>query len=193
MIAAIAAGTSAGGGSDAFATDIVYLSGQGPKTAVKWDFFCTQGRNSGFWTNIAVPSQWELQGFGDYDYGHAKTKHAERGLYRRSFRAPEAWRSRRVRLVFDGVMTDTAVKVNGRSAGPVHQGGFYRFRYDITEFLKFGADNLLEVEVSKVSADASVERAERGADYWVFGEFTGQCSRDTAGGVSGSPGHQCPG
>ena len=99
-----------------------------------------------------------------------------------------------MRLVFDGVMTDTAVKVNGRSAGPVHQGGFYRFRYDITEFLKFGADNLLEVEVSKVSADASVEGAERGADYWVFGgNLPASVSRDTAGGVSGSPGHQCPG
>ena len=93
MIAVIAAGTLARAGNDAFATDIVYLSGQGPKTAVKWDFFCTQGRNSGFWTNIAVPSQWELQGFGDYDYGHAKTEHAERGLYWRSFRAPEDWKS----------------------------------------------------------------------------------------------------
>ena len=26
-------------------------------------------------------------------------------------------------------MTDTQVKINGKSAGPVHQGAFYRFSY----------------------------------------------------------------
>ena len=51
--------------------------------------------------------------------------------------------SYRVNIVFDGSMTDTEVKVNGRSAGPVHQGAFYRFRYDISKLLKYGKDNLL--------------------------------------------------
>jgi len=150
-------------------TQTVYLSGKGPSTAVPWEFFCTKGRHSGIWTNIAVPSNWELQGFGDYDYGHVRAKHDEKGLYRHTFSAPEAWKGHRVRLVFDGVMTDAAVKINGQSAGPVHQGGFYRFRYDITDLLQLGQENVLEVEVSKVSADNSVEIAERQADYWVFG------------------------
>ena len=66
-------------------------------------------------------------------------------------------------------MTDTEVKINGRPAGEIHQGAFYRFRYDITDKLKFGEVNLLEATVSKMSADASVNRAERYADYWVFG------------------------
>ncbi|HEX2860362.1 MAG TPA: glycoside hydrolase family 2 TIM barrel-domain containing protein, partial [Lacunisphaera sp.] len=66
-------------------------------------------------------------------------------------------------------MTDTAVKVNGQSAGPVHQGGFTQFRYDITGLVKADGDNVLEVDVSKVSADPLTERAERGGDYWVFG------------------------
>jgi Glycosyl hydrolases family 2, TIM barrel domain/Glycosyl hydrolases family 2/Beta galactosidase small chain len=66
-------------------------------------------------------------------------------------------------------MTDAAVKINGKSAGPVHQGAFYRFRHDITDLLKPGQENLLEVDVSKVSADILTERAERNADYWVFG------------------------
>ena len=35
--------------------------------------------------------------------------------------------------------------------------------------MTFDAQNLLEVIVSKVSSDASVEQAERQADYWVFG------------------------
>jgi beta-galactosidase/beta-glucuronidase len=54
-------------------------------------------------------------------------------------------------------------------AGPIHQGAFYQFRYDITDKLKFGQPNLLEATVSKMSAEPSVNRAERFADYWVFG------------------------
>ena len=66
-------------------------------------------------------------------------------------------------------MTDASVKVNGAEAGPLHQGAFYRFKYDITELLKFGEENLLEVSVSDKSANHSVNGAERYADFWVFG------------------------
>jgi len=66
-------------------------------------------------------------------------------------------------------MTDTEVKVNGNLAGPVHQGAFYRFQYDITKLIRFNHDNLLEVRVRKVSLNQSVNEAERRADYWVFG------------------------
>lgn len=50
-------------------TRIVMLSGHGPEDAVDWDSFCTGGRNSGHWTKIPVPSCWEQQGFGTYNYG----------------------------------------------------------------------------------------------------------------------------
>jgi len=110
----------------------------------------------------------ELEGFGTYNYGHDNNKGAEQGKYRRKFTVPAVWRSKRIHLVFEGVMTDTEVWVNGRSAGPIHQGGFYRFKYDITDLVETG-QNLLEVTVSKISADSSVETAERKADYWVFG------------------------
>ena len=85
------------------------------------------------------------------------------------FKIPSSWKDKKVKLVFEGVMTDTAVFVNGDlgRAGP--PGGFYEFEYDITSLLKPDTDNLLEVNVSKVSANASVEAAERQADYWVFG------------------------
>ena len=149
-------------------TEVVYLSGQGKDDPVPWEFFCTAGRNSGTWTTIGVPSNWELQGFGTYNYGHDRPKAAEQGKYRRTFGVPETWQGRRIFVVFEGVMTDTEVRVNGRSAGPKHQGGFYRFKYEITDLVETG-ENRLEVDVSKVSSDASVEQAERQADYWVFG------------------------
>lgn len=156
-------------------TQFKYLSGTGKDDAVEWDFYCTAGRRSGVWSKIPVPSNWEQQGFGGYNFGrpHDEKKNPlarEQGKYRLQFNVPAGWRDRVVRLVFDGVMTDAEVLVNGKSAGPTHQGSFYRFKYDITPLLKFGAANLLEVNVSKVSANESVNRAERfGSDYWVFG------------------------
>ncbi len=65
-------------------------------------------------------------------------------------------------------MTDTEVKINGLPAGPVHQGDFYRFQYDISELLLPGQDNLLEVYVNKMSSNASINAAERTSDFWVF-------------------------
>ena len=37
-------------------TERQYLSGHGCDDMVEWDFFCTDGRNSGKWTKIGVPS-----------------------------------------------------------------------------------------------------------------------------------------
>jgi hypothetical protein len=155
-------------------TEIRYLSGTGKDDAVLWDFYCTEGRRSGVWSKIRVPSNWELEGFGNYQYGgdHQRENNPfpkEQGKYRLSFDAPRLWSGRVVRLVFEGSMTDTEVWVNGKSVGGVHQGSFYRFKYDITSLLKFGEPNLLEVTVSKESSNASVNRAERLGDYWNFG------------------------
>lgn len=155
-------------------TERRYLSGTGPEDAVQWDFFCTAGRNSRAWSKIAVPSCWELQGFGTYNYGGDSDRDAqavgnEQGLYRHEFTVPAGWRGRQVRIVFDGAMTDATVWINGRLAGETHQGAFYRFHYDITELLRFDGPNLLEVTVAKVSGNRSVNNAERAADYWIFG------------------------
>jgi len=75
----------------------------------------------------------------------------------------------RVFLVFEGAMTDTSAALNGVSVGPVHQGGFYRFKHEVSELVKSGATNRLDVTVCKHSSNDSVNRAERTADYWVFG------------------------
>ena len=155
-------------------TEVRYLSGTGTNDAVLWDFYCTEGRKSGVWTKIPVPSNWELHGFGNYQYGGDRQRTTnpfpkEQGKYRLQFRPPSTWKDRVVRIVFEGSMTDTEVWVNGKSAGPVHQGSFYRFKYDITSLLKFGEANLLEVTVSKESTTAGVNTAERLGDYWNFG------------------------
>ncbi|HLP77149.1 MAG TPA: glycoside hydrolase family 2 TIM barrel-domain containing protein, partial [Candidatus Paceibacterota bacterium] len=147
-----------------------YLSGKGKDDAVPWKFQCTSGANSGVWTNLPVPSHWDMHGFGTLKYGKDATNAwNEKGLYEREFTVPTNLLGKRIFIVFDGVMTDASVKINGQSAGPTHQGAFYQFRHDITKLVKFGETNLLEVEVSKHSANQSVNNAERLADYWVFG------------------------
>lgn len=150
-------------------TETIYLSGTDKDHTVQWDFLCTNGMNSGKWSKIAVPSCWELQGFGSYLYGRPNLKADEKGMYKFEFNVPEEWQKKKVFIVFEGSMTDTEVKINGKSAGPVHQGAFYRFRYDITALINFTGRNLLEVTVSKESANESINRAERTSDYWVFG------------------------
>lgn len=152
------------------ATVVHYLSGTDKDHTVLWDFYCNTGQKSGKWAKIAVPSNWEQQGFGTYNYFRDTNNSDEQGLYKHPFRVPAAGSGKRVFIVFEGSMTDTEVKINGQPAGPVHQGGFYRFKYDITDLLKpAGADNLLEVAVSKRSANAPVNQAERKADFWQFG------------------------
>lgn len=160
---------TATGGSGAVETASLYLSGTGADDTVPWEFQCDGGRNSGVWTTIPVPSCWELHGFGTYNYGRDDDPSAERGMYRHRFEVPAEWAGRKVDLVFEGAMTDTEVKVNGVSAGPVHQGAFYQFRFDVGGLLKYGEANVLEATVSKRSANSSVNSAERAADYWVFG------------------------
>src|SRR5690349_6400332 len=66
-------------------------------------------------------------------------------------------------------MTDAESTVNGKVAGPIHQGAFYAFKYNITKLLKYGKVNLLQVDVSKYSANNSVNSAERRGDFWIFG------------------------
>lgn len=153
-----------------------YLSGKDNNNTATWNFYCTGGRKSGEWSTIQVPSCWEQQGFGSYNYGRDYVTYGknfrfadEKGIYTYDFKVPAAWKGQLISIVFEGSMTDTEVKVNGKSAGAMHQGSFYRFKYDITDKINYDKANHLEVVVSKMSADDSVNNAERLADYWIFG------------------------
>lgn len=152
----------------------IYLSGQDAASPVEWEFMVDDGRKAGEWSMIPVPSNWELHGFGTYNYGHDhnnpdRTLGKETGFYKHEFEVEKDWEGKSVNIVFEGAMTDTQVKVNGKLAGEEFQGGFYRFGYDISALLNYGQINTLEVEVKKNSSNASVNRAEREADYWIFG------------------------
>jgi beta-galactosidase/beta-glucuronidase len=150
-------------------TVIQYLSGTDKDHTVPWDFMCTMGRNSGKWSTIAVPSCWEMQGFGTYNYYKDTQNPDEQGFYKHHFTIAPKYKGKKIIIVFDASMTDTEVKINGKLAGPIHQGGFYQFKYDITSLVQFNKANMMEVTVSKRSTNASINQAERKADFWLFG------------------------
>ena len=160
---------------DPSASERLYLSGTDKDHTVPWDFRVSAGRRAGEWATVPVPGCWEMHGFGDYGYGNGNGgPDEEHGEYRKTFEVPATWRGRRVFLVFEGAMTEAETLVNGQPAGGVpganvHRGGFYEFSHEITDQLKFGASNLLEVAVRKSSADAALNAAERQGDYWNFG------------------------
>lgn len=156
-------------------TKKVFLSGTDFEHPVKWDFMCTGGNNSKQWSKINVPSNWELEGFGEYTYGrwykelNQKEPSKEEGFYKHEFQLAASDKGKTIYIVFGAAMTDTEVKINGKSAGSIHQGGFYEFKYDISSLLNYGGNNVLEAHVSKHSANNSVNAAERKADWWLFG------------------------
>lgn len=115
-----------------------YLSGTGPDDAVLWDFRVITGRNNGFWSTIPVPSNWEFEGYGYYTYFKDREDHKtnpEIGHYKHTFNLADVT-EKFYRFVFQASMTDTNVKINGKSTGPVHQGGYTQFSYDISDLVR---------------------------------------------------------
>jgi hypothetical protein len=153
-------------------TETQYLSGRGKDDPVQWQFQCDKGHNANKWSIIGVPSNWQLQGFGIYEYGRPAPVSgwpSVHGVYKRTFTTPANWKDKEIFVAFEGVMTDTKVSINGQVAGPIHQGGYYAFRYDITKLLKpAGSVNEIQVDVDDESSNESVNHAERRGDYWNY-------------------------
>jgi beta-galactosidase len=127
--------------------------------------------NDATWSSVATPHTWNaLDGQdgtkaskgsfsmagGDYARGS--------GWYRRTLRFDPAWQGRRVYVQFDGANRRTDVFLNGRLVG-THLGGNARFRFDLTDRLKPGADNVLAVKVN--NEDNGI--APHSGDFTFFG------------------------
>ncbi|HUP22735.1 MAG TPA: glycoside hydrolase family 2 TIM barrel-domain containing protein, partial [Thermoanaerobaculia bacterium] len=160
--------SAAQAGPEAPETERLYLSGHDADAPRTWGFRISGGRRAGEWAEIPVPSQWQQHGFGRYAYGHDERTSADVGTYRTEVVIPATWRDRRVRLVFEGAMTDTTPAWNGTPL-KTHRGGFTPFSYDVTRLVRFGSANALEIRVAERSGNATVNASERKADYWVFG------------------------
>lgn len=92
--------------------------------------------------DIQVPAAWEAQG---YPGGVGVT---ESVIYRRAFDVPAHWQDFKVVLRFGAVSYYAEVFVNGIPTG-THEGLWTAFECDVTQTVKFGETNQLEVRVVK--------------------------------------------
>ncbi|WP_448520598.1 sugar-binding domain-containing protein [Rhodoflexus sp.] len=130
---------------------IHFLSGTDKENTSQWDFLIDKGRKSGTWQKINVPSCWEMEGFGNHSFGMPPSD--EKAIYKHRFMALPNWQGKHINLVFEGVLSDAEVKLNGKPVG-THRGGYRRFSFDISALLQSESSNELEVIVYKRSADA---------------------------------------
>ena len=154
-----------------------------PEERVK-DFYRTDFEASG-WKTLAVPANWEVNGYGtpiyisagypfkiDPPYVTRETKkewttYVERnptGQYRRTFTLPESWTTGgQTFLRFEGVMSAFYVWINGQLVG-YSQGSMEPSEFNVTSYLKH-SENQIAIEVYKYSDGSYLEDQ----DFWRFG------------------------
>ena len=123
------------------------------------------------WDTIAVPSCWQIEGYGIPVYCNRSSPYGKHeptipvednpvGSYRRTFELPRDWDGKEVFLHFDGVISAHYVWVNGKQVG-YSQGSRTPAEYNITKYLKPGK-NLLAVEVYRWNSGSYLEVQ----DFW---------------------------
>lgn len=134
------------------------------------DFF-DANYNDDHWSNIDVPSNWELQGFGIPVYTNVPyifpknppfqdNEDLPVGSYRTSFELPEGWDNREVILHFESIAGAATVWINGEKIG-YSKASKTATEFDISHYLKTGKNDMA-VEVFKWS-DASYLEDQ---DFW---------------------------
>jgi len=110
--------------------------------------------NDAAWRTVDLPHDWAIElpfdsssdknhGFKPVGPGFPKNS---LGWYRRTLELPVEDSGKRLWLTFDGVFRDATVWVNGWLVRR-HEGGYYPFREDITDVVKFGGKNVITVRV----------------------------------------------
>ncbi len=116
------------------------------------------------WLEQKVPGCWNLLSPQLLSYQGA-------GWYRHWFFVPENLSKSFNRLVLDGVAYRAKVYLNGKLIG-THSGGFSRWSLDITDYLNYGAKNLLTICVDNRREFTSLPPlTKRGGPlgWWFYG------------------------
>ncbi len=123
------------------------------------------------WNEIEVPSNWQMQGYGDPKFRNIALSfesdppnipdyYNPTGCYRKEFRIPRNWRQRDIFMRFEGIKSASYVWVNGHPVG-YNQGGFEPAEYNITSYLKRGK-NVIAVKVIRFCDGSYLENQ----DMW---------------------------
>ena len=100
------------------------------------------------WRKLDVPHDWGIEGpfRDDLDNNTGKLPWKGIGWYRKYFSIADADKGKRIFIDFDGAMANAKVWLNGEYVG-TWPFGYNSFRFELTPFLKFGAKNLLAVQL----------------------------------------------
>ncbi len=88
--------------------------------------------------------------------------------YRKRFRAEDNWRGKRVWLRFEGAMNVAEVRLNGRLMSR-HLGGYLPFVVDLSERLRFGADNEITVTLDNRDNEITGPKPLATLDFNMYG------------------------
>jgi beta-galactosidase len=110
------------------------------------------------WQSVTLPHSFNA------DDGTSATPYRGTAWYRRNLMLSRQHAGQRAFLEFDGAMLVTEVWVNKHRVGR-HEGGFARFRFDVTSWLKSGPNEIV-VRVDN-SRDTGVPPL--GGDYTMYG------------------------
>jgi len=123
------------------------------------------------WDQIEVPSNWEMQGFGDPVFRNVALpfqpnppyiprEYNPTGAYRRTFTLPSDWKGKQIFLRMEKTQSASFVWINGKEVG-FNEGGQEPAEYDVTDYVKAGK-NTIAVCVTKYSDGYYLEDQ----DYW---------------------------
>jgi beta-glucuronidase len=116
--------------------------------------------NAASWVKVCVPHTWQVTS--------GREAYRGRAWYRREVPVPKEWNGCAVRIEFEAVFHSARVWVNGRLAGSHLRKGYTAFVLEITPLLRFGADNVIAVEVDSSLDDSMLPRG-RSSDWALDG------------------------
>ncbi len=109
------------------------------------------------WRTVDLPHDWSIESPPDRASSTGPGGGyfpAGAGWYRKTFRAPSAWKGKRVSVEFDGVYRNATVYLNGRELG-THPYGYTSFCFDLTPGLDFEKPNVVAVRVDNSTQPSS--------------------------------------
>ncbi|MGA3137128.1 MAG: beta-galactosidase GalA [Terracidiphilus sp.] len=149
-----------GHGSDP-ARDLGFGNGQGD-FAKTGDFEFSKAKfDDSKWRALNLPHDWavelpfvrdEAQQSHGYKPIGRRYPETSVGWYRREFEIPASDQGRRISVEFDGAFRDVLVFVNGCFIGR-NNNGYAPFRFDLTDFLSYGAKNYIVARVDASFGD----------------------------------------
>lgn len=98
------------------------------------------------WGDVRLPHDWSILAGYQKENTAASTGFSEGGIgwYRKSFHVPDSDKGKAIWVEFDGVYCKSEVWINGTRLG-YRPSGYTSFSYQLSEHIKYGADNVIVV------------------------------------------------